>query len=65
MVSSLAASVRITARKSAVWRNCRVCGLLAPLSLDEDLCRDCQPAGATAGHAPRRSRPAARPGGRN
>jgi len=59
MVSSIVASVRITARKSAVWRSCASCDVLAPLSPDEDRCPCCR-----SGRTPRRSRPAARPRGR-
>jgi len=60
MFSSIAASVRITARKSAVWRTCACCDVLAPLSPSEDRCRECQ-----AGPTSRRAKSAVRPCGRN
>ncbi|WP_371409831.1 hypothetical protein OG423_15665 [Micromonospora zamorensis] len=41
MSVSIAATVRITTKSNAVWRNCRVCGSLAPLAPDQDCCRSC------------------------
>lgn len=42
MSVSIAASVRVTTRSSAVWRDCAGCGALAPLPPDEDRCRPCR-----------------------
>ncbi|MBM0275805.1 hypothetical protein [Micromonospora tarensis] len=41
MSVSIAATVRITTKSSAVWRNCRACGSLAPLAPDQDCCPSC------------------------
>lgn len=59
MVSSLASCVRVTTRRSAVWRNCDICGVLAPLSPSEDRCEQC------SANASRRSKAPARSRGRN
>lgn len=42
MTVRIAAAVRITTKNSAVWRDCRSCGGLAPLAPDEDRCRSCR-----------------------
>lgn len=47
MLSSFAASVRITSRQSAIWRTCAECGALAPLPPDENRCPDCCGDGAS------------------
>jgi hypothetical protein len=40
-MASLASVVRITARRSAVWRECGGCTALAPLAPGETHCRAC------------------------
>jgi hypothetical protein len=48
MVANFAAVVRVTTRRSAVWRECAACAVLAPLAPDETHCPQCQPRAATA-----------------
>ncbi|GAA1031453.1 hypothetical protein GCM10009557_26870 [Virgisporangium ochraceum] len=52
----LASTVRVTARKSAVWRTCGRCSVLSPLAPDETRCRACAPGGKTCGKASRGKR---------
>lgn len=40
-MASLASVVRISARQSAVWRECRGCTVLAPLAPDATHCKAC------------------------
>ena len=40
---SLAACVRVTTKRGAVWRHCAGCDALAALAPDETHCPDCRP----------------------
>jgi hypothetical protein len=46
MSLNLAACVRVTTRRSAVWRECAGCTALAPLAPDETHCCECRTAPA-------------------
>jgi hypothetical protein len=41
-MASLASCVRITARQSALWRECAGCTALAPLAPDQTHCPSCK-----------------------
>jgi hypothetical protein len=41
-MASLASFVRVSARQSACWRECKGCTDLAPLAPDETHCQDCR-----------------------
>lgn len=47
MVANFAAHVRVSTRRSAVWRHCAGCGALAPLAPNETHCPTCRPATRT------------------
>lgn len=40
-MSVIAACVRVTTKSRAIWRTCTACGVLAPLTPDENSCRAC------------------------
>jgi hypothetical protein len=53
-VSTIAASLRITTKHNAVWRECAGCSALAALAPDEAHCPKCQPSTRTGRPARRR-----------
>ena len=42
MAQTLASCVRLTTKRSAVWRACAACDVLAPLAPDEKRCPTCR-----------------------
>jgi hypothetical protein len=42
MASTFAACVRVSTRRSSVWRVCARCDVLAPLAPDQTRCRECR-----------------------
>jgi hypothetical protein len=42
MALTLASCVRVTTKRSAVWRQCACCGVMAPLAPHENRCTACQ-----------------------
>jgi hypothetical protein len=48
-MARIAATVRISTRKTAVWRHCVRCDALAPLAPKQTHCRDCHASARTAG----------------
>ncbi len=51
MALTLASHVRVTTKRSAAWRECAGCAVLAPLAPDENRCAACR----TRKSQPRRS----------
>lgn len=41
MASPVAARIRVTTRRNAVWRECAGCGVLAPLPATKNRCSVC------------------------
>jgi hypothetical protein len=42
MALTLASCVRVTTKRSAVWRQCAECAVMSPLASDETRCTACR-----------------------
>ncbi len=53
MAQTLAACVRVTTKRSAVWRQCAGCAVTAPLARDTNHCPACRTSKPRQPHARR------------